>query len=311
MKIYEIIIESRVLTEGLFVSALEKLGAAQAFGGLAKLLAKSPKAKAIEELTTALTDVGERSGIGAIDAAVVELRKVGTNEEVIAAAVKSAKTATNKALISKGLESFAKLSGSGWQKINAGLMAWGLGKPIYDCADGIADAYARNAAGDPEYQGSKLQGAIQLYLNRAVAQIITLLAGRGMVKLVASIPKNFFSYFYNGPMLDTIFGGLTKLGQTAFTSWMVSPYGQKAFAEWIVGSSFSGSSMHDLSNYVGGWTKSAYDLIAAKATGQENLPGTTTPDAAVKQDTDNTGPAEKPTPGSQLVFDPATGARLK
>jgi hypothetical protein len=313
MKIYEIITESRQLNESnIFVGILEKLGAAKAFAWLAKGLAKSPKKQAIEEITQAMSTAAEKGGPQAIDDAAVALRKSGVSDDVIEAASKQAKTIYNKEVIGKGLGSLAQVGGKGWQLINNGLILWGIGKPIYDCADGIANAYARNAAGDPEYQGTKLQGAIQIYLDRAVAQILTLWAGRTLVKIVASMPKGFFSAFYNGPLLDTAFNGMTKVGQAAFTAWMVSPQGQKVFAEWIVGSSFLGSTMRGLSGIVGGWAKSGYDLIARQATGQEKAAGTTTPDAAVKQDGDaEVLPAEKPSANSQLRFDPATGALLK
>ena len=306
MKIYEIISESQNLNEGsVFLSILEKLGSERAFTWLSKMLAKSPTKQAIEKLTMELTEIGQKGGTTAIDQTVAKLRATGTSEEVLTVSSKQAKSALSQANISKGLDSFAKVSGTGWKTIESGLTLWGVGKPIYDCADGIADAYARNAAGDPEYQGAKLQGAIQIYLDRAVAQILSLWAGRTLVKIVASMPKNFFSAFYNGPLLDKAYSGLTKAGQTAFTAWMVSPQGQKAFAEWIVGSSFTGSTMRGLSSWVGGWAKSVYDVIANKAATGEKATSVEQPTDAA----DTAPPAAAPV--AQSEYDPLTGGRLK
>ncbi|CAB4125897.1 hypothetical protein UFOVP181_341 [uncultured Caudovirales phage] len=310
MKIYEIIAESQNLNEAsLFVSALEKIGTERAFAWLSKLVAKSPKAKAIEELTQAMTEVGAKGGAKAIDRTAEEMRKAGVAEDIIQTASKQAKTATSKAVISQGLDAATKVMGQGWRALEVTLTAWGIAVPIKECAEGIADAYERNAAGDPEYQGAKLQGAVQIYLDRCVAQILTLWAGRKLVKIVASLPKGFLSTFYNGPILDKAYNGLTRAGQAAFTAWMVSPQGQKAFAEWIVGSSFSGSAMRGLSNWVGGWTKTGFDLIFNQAKNGERTQGTAPADDA-EQTPAQINPADQPSKNSQLVFDPATGASL-
>lgn len=269
MKIYEIIAESQQLNEvggSIFVSMLEKVGAAKAFGWLANAFAKSPKEQAIEGFADHIAQA-MRSGVSG-DEAAKALKAAGVADDVIAAALKKAQAIVGKETIVAGGSAAAKAFGKGYQAISGGLTLWGVADPIIQCAEGINRAYDEQAKGNPEYQGIGLRAAIQVEINKCVGKLMALGIGRGVIRAGMSMPKNLFGAFYNGPMLDKAFNGMTSVAQTAFTAWLVSPQGQKALSNWILGSSFLGSAFREVRDYIGGWAMTGYKEIESKITGQ-------------------------------------------
>jgi hypothetical protein len=306
MKIYDIISEG----------GIPGLGAL--YGSIARLSTKAAtRARAVEKLTQQWVSdaaaAGPGNAIRAITAGEKQAKASGIADDVIL----DAKLAANKIIrdseVAVAKAAAGRVIGSSWEAVNKWTSMLGVGVPVAKCAWEINNAYTKAAAGDPNFQGEKLDYAIQAALDKCVEQLLALGIGRGIIKVGAAIPKGFFGTFVNSPAIDKAFNGLARAGQTAFTAWLLSPPGQEALAKYVVGNSFGASQFRWLRDEVGAWAMDGYDAImnaigkplpgygAAQQQAQAAKPGV---DA-----TSSAAPGVAPVPKS--MFDPRTGALLK
>lgn len=247
MKIYEIITEERQQTNEWLEKIFPKVANA-----LGKLATKSPKAQAIELLTQRWAE--EIITHGRIITPAEKLIRdaaIAGDKTVISSATKAA----NKLAAETNYAIFKEALGKNWDTVNKWLIRLGIAVPVGNCIAKIVVAQHKRDAGDPEYQGEKYENYVQVQLTRCVAEIGTVLAGVGMIKLA---PWVFSSMPIVGNMLVPKVQILTKPAMTAFIAWMETGPGREAVAQWVLGAAFYESTF---GKYASALIKTGYDAI--------------------------------------------------
>jgi hypothetical protein len=210
-------------------------------------------------------------------------RKSGVADDVIKAAAQAADDIAKKRL--NGIWGQLKAPdskrnffyGATASAANWAATFWAVGRPIYECIEGILKVYQLHDEGEPELQDpGKMQWAVQWYIDRAVRQIsVALISGAVLNKALSSWAPGIA---YNIPVLgklfkliDPIYNKLPPAAQVGFKVWISSEAGQEAVAKWIAGELLmpgtdwkipGGPSFRGMvADPVSGVIKSGYDLI--------------------------------------------------
>lgn len=303
MKIYDIITENKSITEnsGTLLSWIARLAAkganrTQAVEQLAQLWASTAAAK------------GPGTGAKVILAGEKLAKSAGVADDIILDAKLMAQKLIGQSEATLGKAALTKVMGEHWDAVNKWTSILGVGIPITQCAWSINQAYSKQAAGDPAYQGAELSKHIQAAFDTCVGQLLALGIGRGLIKVGAAIPRGFFGSFTSQTnILEKAVMGLSTAAQTAFTAWLISPPGQKALAEYTVGNAFGASEFKYIRNLASGYVMTGYDDLM-------NFVGKPLPDRATTvQNRADAAAADKEfdlgiddVPASR--FNPATGS---
>lgn len=184
---------------------------------------------------------------------------------------------------------------------------WGIAEPLYNCSTKIARAYELNKSGDPNWQGQKLQGAIQFYLDDCVAEVGAIIAARTLSIAMFKTP----GWIMPAPLLNAMakytpagvqniyqaVAGMTKTVEAAWIVWIGTPQGKEWLAKFLVSGSLIASPFALVRYIVGGWVKAGYDTVADKLVDpdQQSIPAPPTPYQGAKKS----------------GLDPATGNRIR
>lgn len=258
MKVTEILSESRILNEQLnlflkAITAAAERGSITAIEDallwLGKALSSKGAKTAVGELAEGWVKTAEITG-SSLDEIVqlgrAQAAKGGVDKAVLDAAEKEAQVLFKaRQPAAPGLVATAKSKaqagkawfGKNWESANNLLLAWGIADPVLDCVYYINQAYEKQQSGDPEFQGAKLQYAVQYEINECVTRVAGLLVGSKLVKGIFGPNGIQRLPFAGGPKMATMFNGLGEAGKTAFMAWMMTDEGRKAFANWLVGNS--------------------------------------------------------------------------
>lgn len=329
MKVFDIITESRLpLTEQMWrfgqmlTYAVERggVGIEHALTWLAKAVARKPNAAT--ELAEAWILTAEKAGMSSAEAISLgskAARESGIADDVILAAEKEASRLAAKQANSiwgqlKTPESKSNFYyGATASVVNKGLTYWMVGKPVYDCIQGILQVYRMRDEGHPELQDKdKLQWAVQWYIDRGVQQIMAALVGGAVLKKVLGswVPGVAYNVPIFGKLvqkLDPIYSKLPPAGQAYFKYWITTEAGQEAVAKWIAGELLipgtdwkipGGPTLRGMvADPISGIIKSGYDFILRQM-GSDKAQQLPPPDPN----------ADKPT--SQRRYDLGTGRAL-
>jgi hypothetical protein len=327
MKVYEILSERELRGwAGIFARMIpdstQKLVAGELESALAwasRRLKGQPIDVASKDLAESWVTASSKSGIPLDDIIALgetEAKKLKISPQVIANA-KAQASALRKsaddaaAALARGgvVKQSLTALGSGASQIINWATIWGIAEPIYNCGKKIDRAYELNASGDPDWQGQKLHGAIQFYLDDCVAEVGAIVASRlpSLGLSVFKIPKWFLSPTilnamakYTPPGIKNIYQLIANIKpavEAPFLAWFLSAQGKDWLARFLVSGSFIASPFKFVQETVGGWVKWTYDIVADKLVepSQQSIP---------QQPTPYKGPAK-------LGIDMATGRRIR
>ncbi len=118
---------------------------------------------------------------------------------------------------------------------NGVFLALNIGKPIMEMIYYIYIAYEKNEAGNPEYQGNKLQWVVQWEINKCLREVVAAFAGHKIIGWALG-PNGIqmLAPFGWGP-IGKAFNMLSPAAQAVFQTWFFSDEGKTAFANWLVG----------------------------------------------------------------------------
>jgi hypothetical protein len=290
MKVYEILIESKGWP-GIFARMIpdstQKLVAGELESALAwasRRLKGQPIDVASKDLADSWVMASSKSGIPLDDiialgeAQAKKLKidpKVIANAKAQAAALKKASDDAVAALARGGVgkRSLTALGSLADTVIKWGTV-WGIAEPIYNCSTKISRAYELNASGDPDWQGQKLHGAIQFYLDDCVAEVGAVLAARAISIAMFKAP----TWIMPTPALNAMakytpagiqnlyqtIAGMSKVAEAAWIAWIGTPQGREWLARFLVSGSLIASPFKLVQYIIGGWVKKGYDAVADK-----------------------------------------------
>jgi hypothetical protein len=288
MKVYEILIETKGWI-GIFSRMLpdstQKLVAGELESALAwasRRLKGQPIDVASKDLAESWITASSKSGIPLDDIIALgeaEAKKLKISPQVIANA--KAQAAVLKKAGDDAAAAVAR-GGIGKQSLTAlGSLAdtvikwgtvWGIAEPLYNCSTKISRAYELNKSGDPEWQGQKLHGAIQFYLDDCVAEVGAILAARTISIAMFKVPSWFLPApalsamkKYTPPGIQNIYqtiAGMSKVAEAAWIAWIGTPQGREWLARFLVSGSLIASPFALVQQIVGGWVKKGYDAVA-------------------------------------------------
>ncbi len=286
MRVKEILHEQRVLQEQLFrlgvaLKYVLSQGGEGVTGQARSVLnwfsrAVMGKANAAEELAQGWVKTAEILKITpseAIQAGKAEALSVGIDRAVVREAEQlAARLATQSSILASRASRAAMewYYGSALHLYNTILTTIGVVQPILECVYYIYQAYRKNEAGDPEFQGDKLDYAVQFEITKAVRSVAGLLAGRGLISWIMG-PKGIqvLAPFGWEPIAKA-FNMASPAAQAAFITWFQTSAGQEYFAQWLVGKALipgtdwtlpGGTLFKIITRYAGGWAKTGYDAI--------------------------------------------------
>ena len=311
MKVYEIIIESKGwigIFSRMIPDSTQKLVAGELESALAwasRRLKGQPIDVASKDLAESWITASSKSKIPLDDIITLgeaEAKKLKISPQVIAnakaqaAALKKAGDDAAAALARGGVgkQSLTALGSLADTVIKWGTV-WGIAEPLYNCGKKIDRAYELNAAGDPDWQGQKLHGAIQFYLDDCVAEVSAVIGARilggslrGSTSIIFKAPQwvmpapllNAVSkYAPNLPKLYPAIATMSKTAEAAFIAWMGTPQGKDWLAKYLVSGAFGASTFDFVRKFAGGWAKWVYDSVADKIVdpSQRSIPAEPTP----------------------------------
>jgi len=258
MKVFDIITESRQqLAESMLVFgrmlayAVSKGGAGleHALSYIARSVASKPTAA--KDLAEAWILTAEKAGIGYAEARAMGVQAAKDSRAIADNVIAAAEREATELAAKKSNSVWGKLKtpdselnfwyGAGMANLNLALTFWQVGKPVYDCVQGILKVYRMHDEGHPELQDkNKLQWAVQWYIDRATGQIVTaLLTGAVLKKVLGSwVPGVAYNVPVFGKLiakLDPIYSKLPPAAQAGFKVWITSEAGQEAVAKWLAG----------------------------------------------------------------------------
>lgn len=280
MKVHEIITESTILNEQLR-GAIQAIELALSRGGIAaveqeliafgRILAGKSGKTVVDELAEAWVKTAELSGMSAENAITLgsnSARTGGVSAAVIADAEKAALALAKKrgvGVITVGDKVAAAKAwfGTGLGTVNQILTAWSIGQPVMECVGFITEAYKKHDAGDPEYQGAKLQYVVQFEITKCLQSVLAIWAGNKIIKGVMGPNGIQRLPFQGGPNISQLYNGLGEAGKAAFMVWMQTDEGKTAFAQWLLGNTMlpGGRAFAWVTEALGGWVKTGYDKI--------------------------------------------------
>lgn len=247
MRVLEIITESRSsVNEGLGASIFDvifgRLGLALAERELAKAAAERLAEKWAAEIIRA-----ERAGVKPVYGNPRDfLRKEGLqpktidkivgDRDLLKQVLSRAKTLAKEQKLAANLKVFA----TGWDITYGALTAWGVGKPIYDCMQSVAEIYNGYQNKDPRWPDeATMSNSIRAVVRDTVREVASILLGSMAIKTVFGTPgwinSKFFNGFFSAGRLGTFWNGMGKAAQMAWVAWLVTPQGTEWFAQWLVG----------------------------------------------------------------------------
>lgn len=311
MKVYEILSESKGwigIFSRMIPDSTQKLVAGELESALAwasRRLKGQPIDVATKDLADSWVTASSKSGIPLNDIIALgeaEAKKLKIDPKIIAnakaqaAALKkvgddAASLASRPSTLTRSVSALGPLSDTiiKWGTV------WGIAEPIYNCSTKIARAYELNKSGDPEWQGQKLHGAIQFYLDDCVAEVGVILASRTISIAMFKAP----GWIMPAPLLNALskytpnamqniyqnIAGMTKIAEAAWIAWIGTPQGRDWLAKFLVSGSLIAMPFNFVRNYVSSWVKSGYDVVADKLVdpSQQSIPKPETPYQGAKR----------------------------
>jgi hypothetical protein len=179
------------------------------------------------------------------------------------AAIRQAAKAAEKAHTKAELAMIGGVLGNWWKVIRNVALAWGFLEPMVATAIDLSKLKKQLDAGDitPQDYEAYVQGT----LGKCVAQIatigVTTLSVTLVGKLIGSLP-----FGKKAGKLISLLGGTAA---ASFGVYLTTPLGARQFAQWFVGESFAPWLAEFMRDWVGSWTKEAYDAL----TGHEDARG--------------------------------------
>jgi hypothetical protein len=290
MKVYEILIEAGQprgylgILYRMLPDSTQKLVAGELESALAwasKRLKGKPVDVASKDLADSWFATSQRTGIpldDIIELGEKEARRAGLSARAIAnakahtaalqrqvddaVALANRPSATKKTLTALGSTADAVIK---WGTV------WGVAEPLYNCGTKIARAYELNKSGDPEWQGNKLHGAIQFYLDDCVAEIAAIFAAKPLKWAVFKAPQYLIPPAVRaaasklpGGAKDVfqMFSLVPKTAEAAWIAWMGTPQGREWLARYLVSNAYLASTFDFVRNTAAGWLKRGYDQVA-------------------------------------------------
>jgi hypothetical protein len=298
MKVYEIITESRILTENLsriLLNVLERVGVAdfdRALAYLARSIVGKTDVAIGKEMAEAWMAASKKTGLSfeeVVAAGQRELNTAGVNRAVIDAAMAEAERLTpglwsrimarlSKTGTKAEHEAAAKsIFGSKFDFISALAYKLAIWAPVAECAYHLWDLKRRRDSGDPEYQNdATYKNDIQYFINKAVGQIATALVGNKLLTTAFSIPGSM--PILGWKKLEKIWQGGNQVAQTALNAWLLTPGGRDMVAKFIASDIFGKindkTTLEFIRDQLGGWVTDLYDYA------EEQVQKVTNPAAA-------------------------------